>query len=121
MSILFFSLRGVPNDEADDIRDLLTANEIEFYETSAGNWGISLPAIWLHSSEDLEKIRPLFDAYQQQRAISQRALYEQLKQQGQLQGCLLANLHKPARFCLYCGVLALTAYVSVKWLFELGL
>lgn len=121
MSILFFSLRGVPEDEADDVRELLTANDIDFYETSAGNWGISMPAIWLYRVADVEKVRPLFDEYQQQRAIAQRALYQQLKQQGQTEGFLRHNLKKPLHFALYSGVIVLTVYVSVKWLFEFGL
>lgn len=47
MSKLLFKLRGVPDDEADEIRALLAEKQIEYYETSAGNWGISLPALWL--------------------------------------------------------------------------
>ncbi len=121
MTILFFSLRGVPDDEADDVRELLTANDIDFYETSAGSWGISMPAIWLHSVDDLEKAKPLFDTYQQQRAITQRAQYLHLKQQGQTHGFLRHNLKKPLHFTIYSGAIALTVYVSVKWLFELGL
>lgn len=36
---ILFRLSGVPDDEADDVRMLLTDNAIDFYETSAGNWG----------------------------------------------------------------------------------
>lgn len=121
MAILFFSLRGVPNDEADDVRELLTANDIDFYETSAGGWGISMPAIWLYRNDDLEKARPLFDEYQRQRAVTQRELYLQSKQQGKNQGFLRHNLKKPLHFLIYSGGVVLTVYVSIKWLFELGL
>ncbi|MGZ4958050.1 MAG: DUF6164 family protein [Methylomonas sp.] len=120
MSILFFSLRGVPEDEADDVRELLSANDIDFYETSAGNWGISMPAIWLYRADDLEKVRPLFDRYQEQRAISQRALYEELKRQGKVPGFLRHNLRKPLRFAIFSGAIALTVFASLKWLFDLG-
>jgi len=121
MAILFFSLRGVPSDEADEVRELLAANHIDFYETSAGSRGISMPAIWLYRHEDMETARPLFDMYQHQRAISQRALYQQLKLQGKTQGFLRHNLRKPLHFLIYSGAATLTAYVSIKWLFELGL
>jgi len=67
MSVLLFRLRGVPEDEANDIRKLLAEHEIAFYETDAGNWGISLPAIWLPGDEQLEAARALVDAYQVQR------------------------------------------------------
>lgn len=121
MGILFFSLRGVPDDEAEEVRDLLSDHDIAYYETSAGSWGISMPAIWLYNLDDVEKARPLFDAYQEQRAITQRARYLQLKQQGLNQGFLRHNLKSPLRFVAYCCVIAMTVYVSLKWLFELGL
>lgn len=121
MAVLFFSLRGVPEDEAEDIRELLQTYEIDFYETSAGSFGISMPAIWLYHREDLEKIQPLFDAYQHQRYLTQRTLYQELKQQGEIGGFLQANLKKPLQFLIYSSVIVLTFYVSIKWLFELGL
>jgi Family of unknown function (DUF6164) len=121
MAVLFFSLRGVPEDEAEDIRELLQTNEIAFYETSAGSFGISMPAIWLYTQEDLQKIQPLFDAYQQQRFITQRALYQELKQQGEISGFWQANQKRPIQFIVYTSIIALTLYLSGKWLFELGL
>jgi len=120
MSILFFNLRGVPADEAEDVRELLLANDITFYETSAGFWGISLPAIWLHHPDDLPTALRLFDEYQQQRAITQRALYQQRKQQGLQPGFWLHNLNNPLRFITYCSVIGLVIYLSVKWVLELG-
>lgn len=121
MSILFFSLRGVPDDEADEVRQLLNDNGIDFYETSAGPWGISTSAIWLYRHDDVETIRPLFKAYQQQRTLTQRAQYQQLKQQGQAPGFIRHNLYRPLRFILYSGGIGLILYLSVQWLFELGL
>ena len=56
MSLLLFSLRGVPEDEAEEVRELLTSNRIEFYETSAGLWGTSTPALWLLQEEQFPKI-----------------------------------------------------------------
>jgi hypothetical protein len=61
MSKLVFKLRNVPIDEAQDIRELLEGNDIAYFETSAGNWGISLPAIWIHESEKFEFTRQLID------------------------------------------------------------
>ncbi len=121
MTILFFSLRGVPGDEADDVRQLLDDHEIGFYETSAGNWGISMPAIWLYQAEDLEKARLLFNDYQIQRTLTQRTLYEQAKAEGQSSGFFSHNLKQPLRFLGYSSVACLILYVSLKWLFELGL
>ncbi len=121
MSILFFNLRGVPADEADDVRELLTANDIDFYETSAGLLGISLPAIWLYRPEDEPTARRIFDDYQEKRATSQRALYLQRKQQGLVPGFWSHNLKHPIRFLSYFAISALILYVSVHWLVKLGL
>lgn len=120
MSILFFNLRDVPGDEAEDIRTLLTEHQIGFYETTAGLWGISLPAIWLYQTEDLPMARKLFDEYQQQRTIEQRARYQMLKQQGLQPGFWLHNFRHPIRFVIYSIMLAMVFYISVKWVLELG-
>ncbi len=120
MSILFFNLRGVPIDEADDVRDLLTTHDIPFYETSAGLLGISLAAIWLHHPDDLPLASRLFDDYQQQRALTQRARYLERKHQGLQPGFWLHNLKQPLRFVMFASALALVIYLSVKWVLELG-
>ncbi|PPD35616.1 MAG: hypothetical protein CTY19_00765 [Methylomonas sp.] len=121
MSILFFHLRGVPADEAEDIRELLTNNQITFYETSAGMFGISLPAIWLNHEDDLTLAQHLFDVYQQQRANEQRALYVIRRQQGHEPGFLLHNLRHPLRFIFLAGIIGLITYVSTAWVLKLGL
>lgn len=76
MAELLFRLNGVPEDEAEDVRELLKEAGIEFYETSAGNWGVSLAAIWLADDQQLDRARRLIDDYQQQRqqAMRQAAL-----------------------------------------------
>ena len=67
MTVLLFALRGVPDDEADEVRELLTEQEIDYYETSAGNWGISMPALWLRDRGQLQEARELLANYQRQR------------------------------------------------------
>jgi len=120
MSILFFNLRGVPDDEAEEVRTLLDTNNIGFYETTAGLWGISLPAIWLYQTEDLPMARKLFAEYQQQRTIEQQALYQTLKQQGLKPGFWLHNFNNPIRFLIYSILLAMVIYISTKWVLEFG-
>jgi len=121
MSILFFHLRNVPADEADDVRQLLHANEIDFYETSAGIMGISLPAIWLRHQKDLPAARRLFDSYQQQRIVTQRALYQQAKLQNKYTGFWLYNLKRPLQFIIICCAMGFVLYLSLKWILDLGL
>lgn len=121
MSILFFNLRGVPEDEAEDVRDLLSANDIAFYETSAGMWGISLPAIWLQQHVDVPLAQQLLKAYQWERSQRQRALYEERRKLGQQPGFLRHNLQNPLRFIALCFTSALVIYASCHWVFSLGL
>ena len=120
MSILFFDLRGVPYDEAEEVRELLVSHQIEFYETHAGMFGVSLPAIWLYDPADLAKARPLFDAYQQQRTTTQKAHYQSLKAQGLQPGFWLHNLKNPMRFLSYSLILVLVIYVSTRLVMDIS-
>jgi len=65
MAVLVFRLNDVPAAEADAIRTLLTEHHIDFYETSAGNWGFSVAGIWLNNNGDKLLARSLIDDYQQ--------------------------------------------------------
>jgi len=82
MAVRLFKLRDVPDDEAEDVRQLLIENDIGFYETYAGNWGIGTPAIWLKDESRLGQAKGVIDQYQGERAIRMRADYEQMKQEG---------------------------------------
>ncbi|MEE9321251.1 MAG: DUF6164 family protein [Granulosicoccus sp.] len=76
MSTLVFRLRNVPDDEADEVRSLLDQHRIDWYETTAGSWGIAMPALWVHSDEDLESARNLIDSYQAGRSKSERSEWQ---------------------------------------------
>jgi hypothetical protein len=121
MPRLLFNLRGVPEDEADEVRELLTEQDIDFYETSAGNWGMSMPALWLRNDADLEKARSVLNQYQQQRFLTARANYLELKKMDQQKTFLKAFFEKPFLFLAYLFTMFLIVYVSIKLLFELGL
>ncbi len=82
MAAKLFKLRNVPDDETEDIRQLLQQHEIEFYETEAGGWGVSVPAIWIRDERRLDEAGALIDAYQQQRTAQARAEYRQLREEG---------------------------------------
>ena len=114
MSKLLFRLRHVPDDEAEEVRSLLEANEIDFFETSAGNWGISLPALWLKDESQLQQARQLLDAYQQQRQIRIRSEYEQSRQRGEARTLWHSFVEDPFRFILYVGLAGLVLFFSVQ-------
>ena len=73
MPILLFNLNGVPDDEAEEIRALLNSNGIDFYETPAGNWAASVPALWLNDESQRSQATLLIDQYQRERVIRARA------------------------------------------------
>ena len=120
MAVQIFNLRGVPDDEAEDIRQLLVTHHIEHYETPAGMWGMSSPALWITDDEQREQVKELIAQYQQQRALSARQLYETQKAQGQhltLWG--LVKVH-PLRYVAALLAIAFIVFVSVgpflKWM-----
>lgn len=66
MAKLLFRLANVPQSEAECVRQRLTHADIDWYETSAGRWGMSLAAIWLADNADYERARSVIDEYQQE-------------------------------------------------------
>ena len=51
MATLVFRLRNVPEDEAQAVRTVLDTNNIDWYETTAGNWGIAMPGLWINNPD----------------------------------------------------------------------
>jgi hypothetical protein len=82
MSKLLFKLRNVPEDEAIEVRELLDANAIDYFETTPGNWGISMPGLWLSNADDFPRARALLDEYQTARAQRERARFDALRATG---------------------------------------
>jgi len=113
MSVLLFDLRFVPDDEAQDIRDLLTENEIDFYETSAGIMGLSMPGIWLKDEILLQKARALIDDYQIQRQQRVRKEYQRQLDSGQSRTIIDIFKEAPSRFIGYLFTIAIVIYISV--------
>ena len=120
MSILLFRLRNVPEDEAEDVRELLKDNGFEFYETSAGNWGISTAAIWLKNKNDLDNAKAVIEKYQTERGITQRHDYEELKKSGGHKTLSDAFKENPFRFVAYLIFVGFIIYISTKPFLILG-
>ena len=120
MPTKLFALRGVPDDEAGEIRELLTDNEIDYHETPAGNWGISAPAIWVNDEKQTQKAKLLIEKYQQERLARARAEYEQLKKAGKNRTVIDLIKENPVRFIAYLAIIALVAYLSTKPFLHIG-
>lgn len=65
MARLLFRLAHVPAAEADHVRSALHQAEVDFYETTAGRWGMSLAALWVRSDDDYLRGRAIIEECQQ--------------------------------------------------------
>ncbi|KON48740.1 DUF6164 family protein [Mariprofundus ferrooxydans] len=120
MAVLLFRLRGVPDDEADDVRALLTQHAIDFYETTSGSWGVSMPAIWLHDDSSIDQAKELLAVYQEQRARAARDAYVALKQRGEHKRLWQGIAAHPFRFLLMLALIAFMLYVSLSPFIHFG-
>ena len=82
MSKLLLNLRNVPDDEADDVRAMLDAHQIEYYETTPSTWGISAGGIWVQADAGLPEAKRLMADYQLQRGIRAREEHAAAKRAG---------------------------------------
>jgi len=118
MAKLLFRLRHVPDDEADDVRALLEEQGIDYYETSPGNWGISMPALWLRDESQYEHAASLLTDYQQERARRMREEYLEQCRQGEAPTLLQSFKRQPGRFLFYAGLSAAVLYLSISSFFS---
>jgi len=120
MPTLLFSLRGVPDDEAYEIKEILDTHEINYYETSAGNWGISMPSLWLTDTGELEKAQALLNEYHHQRTTVQREKYKELKKEHKNKRFIDVIFDNPVKLTIYLATIAFILYLYAKMLFEFG-
>lgn len=113
MATLLVNLRGVPDDEADELRELLTDHDVDYYETSAGNWGVSMPAIWLKQDDQVEEAKAVIERYQQQRYADAQAELETAKAQGRELRFIDYLKENPIRVISYLVIAAFVLYISV--------
>lgn len=119
MSALVFKLRNVPEDEANDIRELLETNRIEFYETTAGNWGIAMPGLWAADDDDIEKAKALIHTYQRERTQQQRQQYQEAVARGDSPKWYARFVENPlptlgiVLFCLFIVYALLSPFVRL--------
>ncbi|MBK1734606.1 hypothetical protein CKO15_04760 [Halorhodospira abdelmalekii] len=107
MAKLLMNLRGVPDDEADEVRELLRANGIDFYETPPNRWGITNGGIWLHDKTLFPEAKRLLDRYQEERSMRVRAEHEAQRARGELETLWQRIAREPLRFLLYLILMGL--------------
>lgn len=83
MAKLLFRLNNVPDDEADEVRKLLEEHQFDTYETSAGRFHISVPAIWLKDNSQFAAAREVLTEYQARRAAEAQARHAEALARGE--------------------------------------
>lgn len=117
MAVLLFRLNNVPEGEAQAVRELLADNQIEFYETSAGTFGISVAALWLRNEEQLQTARQLIDDFQAEHSRHMRAAHEEQRQSGEAETFGSRLRREPLKVAIYVLAIVAILYLSiVPWL-----
>ena len=114
MVIQLMKLRQVPEDELIDILKLLDELEVDYYQTSAGAFGISLPALWLRDeTRHAEVLAQLEDyaAKRQQRARLERDAWAELNGHRTMSDIFRDH---PLKFCLRVVVIVVLLFITVK-------
>lgn len=120
MSKILFRLNGAPDDEIEEVRELLTQHAIDFYETPPGNWGVSIPAIWVKEEDQFEQARTLLDTYQRERSNRIKNELLLLKQTGANKTFIDMIKQNPVNFTIHLVVALLVIYLSIRLIWDLG-
>lgn len=111
MPTLLMNLRGVPDDEADEVRALLAAHKIEYYETPPSRWFISMGGIWLPDGAPVDTARALLADYQDGRREAMRAEYDRQREAGEADTLVSAFRREPGKYVFYLAVCAGLLYL----------
>ncbi|HLT44955.1 MAG: hypothetical protein GXY30_03620 [Xanthomonadaceae bacterium] len=118
MAKLLLNLRHVPDDEADEVRALLDAARIGYYETRPGPLGISAGGIWIRDDDEFPAAKQRMARYQAERAQRARAERAQALRDGTAETFLGIARAQPLRvalvllaIALLLGLMALPAYL----------
>ena len=117
MAKLLLNLRNVPDDEADEVRALLTERGVDFYETPPSFWGVSAGGIWLPGPDQWAEAQALLAGYQAERGERMRAEREAALREGRAPGTW-AGIRANPRQALgaILGILLMLAVATLPFL-----
>jgi len=113
MAKIAFRLNNVPEDEANQVRELLTEHNIEFYETNAGRWGISIAALWVSNDDDFEKARQFIEPFQQDFTKKMREQFEIDKREGRIPTFWQLINANPIMFITYWALIIAVLAITI--------
>ncbi len=120
MSRLILNLRHVPDEEADEVRELLSANGIDYYETPPNRWGITAGGIWLGDESQADRVEELMVEYQTRRAREMRAEHDRRRREGTAETLIDLITRRPLQFIGAAAVVGLILYFSIMPFLWLG-
>lgn len=107
-------MHGAPDDEIEEVRELLESHQFDTYETEPGRWGIGIAAIWLKNEEQLAQASEVLSEYQKQRYENAQESRAEVEKLTVLQGLYIKFKQDPEQFMLtllgLSAVLGLTLY-----------
>lgn len=113
MASIVFRLNNVPEQEADLVRALLTDNNIDFYETDAGRWGISIAALWVKEDQDKQKARALIDDFQVTHSQTMRAQFQEDLDAGRVPSFWQLLSKSPVMVITYWALIAVVVLITI--------
>lgn len=119
MGSLIFKLTHVTLEEANEVRDLLSENEIEFYETDSGFFGTSVAGLWLKDDSNKPKAKQLLTDYAASRSIHVKQEYAEKLASGNVDTMWIKFKQRPFRFLFAMAVVIVILYLSIIPLYRL--
>lgn len=111
-------MRDVPDDEADDIKALLESNSIDYFETFGGNWGISMPALWVKDKGQFSHARKIIDAYQVERTKRVESGDLDISENLDIKTLGDSFKKKPFHFISYWALIVIVLFISIYYFFS---
>ena len=93
-------MHGAPEDEIEEVRELLESHNFDIYETEPGRWSIGIAAIWLKDETQYAAAQEVLNEYQQQRYENAQADRAEIENLSVLQGLYIKFKQDPEQFGL---------------------
>ena len=120
MAKLLFKLNSASDEEASDIKNLLSKHQVDFYESPGGNWGVSMHALWLKEEHEYPRAKKLIDDYQTQRSLRIREETRQKIDSGELETFVQRLFSKPVQVLFIVAAIVFILYFSIIPFLEIG-
>ena len=113
MAKLLFDLRDVPDDEADDVRALLDAHGLGYYETKPAAMGLFAGGIWITDDAALGQAKSLLAEYQAQRQARARTEYAAARREGTAESLWTSFRREPAKLLVLLAAIVFIVALTV--------